>query len=134
MVRAHPGTHFFIIFFIFIKLNIYQKVASLGGLEPPTSRLTVERANQLRHRDNWTALEIFHIFYNKFFYTKMFVFTQVFILFLRHFYTICYTFFTPFYTIFTPFLIFYPVYYNLLGLRTLLGKHATVCNIRYVSY
>ena len=29
-----------------------KKVASLGGLEPPTSRLTVERANQLRHRDH----------------------------------------------------------------------------------
>ena len=24
---------------------------SLGGLEPPTFRLTVERANRLRHRD-----------------------------------------------------------------------------------
>ncbi len=27
--------------------------ASLGGLEPPTFRLTAERANRLRHRDNW---------------------------------------------------------------------------------
>ena len=25
--------------------------ASLGGLEPPTFRLTAERANRLRHRD-----------------------------------------------------------------------------------
>ena len=30
-----------------------KKIKSLGGLEPPTSRLTVERANQLRHKDNW---------------------------------------------------------------------------------
>ena len=29
-----------------------KKEASLGGLEPPTFRLTAERANQLRHRDN----------------------------------------------------------------------------------
>ena len=28
-----------------------QKGASLGGLEPPTFRLTAERANRLRHRD-----------------------------------------------------------------------------------
>ena len=28
-----------------------QNHSSLGGLEPPTFRLTVERANQLRHRD-----------------------------------------------------------------------------------
>ena len=27
--------------------------ASLGGLEPPTFRLTAERANQLRHRDHY---------------------------------------------------------------------------------
>ena len=27
-------------------------MSSLGGLEPPTFRLTAERANQLRHRDN----------------------------------------------------------------------------------
>ena len=26
---------------------------SLGGLEPPTFRLTAERANQLRHRDDF---------------------------------------------------------------------------------
>ena len=28
-----------------------KKKASLGGLEPPTFRLTAERANRLRHRD-----------------------------------------------------------------------------------
>ena len=28
-----------------------EKGASLAGIEPATSRLTVERANQLRHRD-----------------------------------------------------------------------------------
>ena len=28
-----------------------KKTSSLGGLEPPTFRLTVERANRLRHRD-----------------------------------------------------------------------------------
>ena len=31
-----------------------KKSASLGGLEPPTFRLTAERANRLRHRD-WDA-------------------------------------------------------------------------------
>ena len=29
-----------------------QKITSLGGLEPPTFRLTAERANRLRHRDS----------------------------------------------------------------------------------
>ena len=28
-----------------------KKSASLGGLEPPTFRLTTERANLLRHKD-----------------------------------------------------------------------------------
>ena len=28
-----------------------KKEPSLGGLEPPTFRLTAERANRLRHRD-----------------------------------------------------------------------------------
>ena len=28
-----------------------KRYASLGGLEPPTFRLTAERANRLRHRD-----------------------------------------------------------------------------------
>ena len=28
-----------------------KKASSLGGLEPPTFRLTAERANRLRHRD-----------------------------------------------------------------------------------
>ena len=30
-----------------------KKITSLGGLEPPTFRLTAERANRLRHRDRW---------------------------------------------------------------------------------
>ena len=30
--------------------------ASLGGLEPPTFRLTAERANRLRHRDVHAAV------------------------------------------------------------------------------
>ena len=33
-----------------------QKHPSLGGLEPPTFRLTAERANRLRHRDNMRAV------------------------------------------------------------------------------
>ena len=33
----------------------WQKETSLGGLEPPTFRLTAERANQLRHRDLLTG-------------------------------------------------------------------------------
>ena len=33
-----------------------QKHPSLGGLEPPTFRLTAERANRLRHRDNMPKL------------------------------------------------------------------------------
>jgi hypothetical protein len=28
-----------------------KHLSSLGGFEPPTFRLTAERANQLRHRD-----------------------------------------------------------------------------------
>lgn len=28
-----------------------KNLSSLGGLEPPTFRLTAERANRLRHRD-----------------------------------------------------------------------------------
>ena len=31
--------------------NIQKTTSSLGGLEPPTFRLTAERANRLRHRD-----------------------------------------------------------------------------------
>ena len=31
------------------------KGTSLGGLEPPTFRLTAERANRLRHRDDWLS-------------------------------------------------------------------------------
>ena len=30
-----------------------QKYASSVGIEPTTSRLTVERANRLRHEDSW---------------------------------------------------------------------------------
>ena len=30
---------------------VLQKVSSPGGLEPPTFRLTAERANRLRHGD-----------------------------------------------------------------------------------
>ena len=33
------------------------KRSSLGGLEPPTFRLTAERANRLRHRDRILCLE-----------------------------------------------------------------------------
>ena len=32
--------------------NERKKVPSPGGLEPPTFRLTAERANRLRHGDN----------------------------------------------------------------------------------
>ena len=32
-----------------VKTN--QNIASLGGIEPPTFRLTAECANRLRHRD-----------------------------------------------------------------------------------
>ena len=35
----------------FITLILDQKCSSLGGLEPPTFRLTAERASRLRHRD-----------------------------------------------------------------------------------
>ena len=35
-----------------LKQSYMQKrYSSLGGLEPPTFRLTAERANRLRHRD-----------------------------------------------------------------------------------
>ena len=32
-------------------INKTKYTSSLGGLEPPTFRLTAERANRLRHRD-----------------------------------------------------------------------------------
>ena len=32
-----------------------KNAASLGGLEPPTFRLTVWRASRLRHRDRWNV-------------------------------------------------------------------------------
>ena len=38
-------------FFIQTRINTKKKRSSLGGLEPPTFRLTAERANRLRHRD-----------------------------------------------------------------------------------
>ena len=48
------------------------KFASLGGLEPPTFRLTAERANRLRHRDtdtfqfeNENQINIFHAIIKK---------------------------------------------------------------------
>ena len=34
-----------------MKRCTFKTSSSLGGLEPPTFRLTVERANRLRHRD-----------------------------------------------------------------------------------
>ena len=41
--------------FIIIMCSVISEVktiwTSLGGFEPPTFRLTAERANQLRHRD-----------------------------------------------------------------------------------
>ena len=33
-----------------------KKNPSLGGLEPPTFRLTAERANRLRHRDRCASV------------------------------------------------------------------------------
>ena len=34
-------------------VHFFEKTeSSLGGLEPPTFRLTAERANRLRHRDS----------------------------------------------------------------------------------
>ena len=36
------------------KFKKNEKNSSLGGFEPPTFRLTAERANQLRHRDKLT--------------------------------------------------------------------------------
>ena len=34
-----------------------KMLSSLGGLEPPTFRLTAERANRLRHRDAMSSNE-----------------------------------------------------------------------------
>ena len=39
--------------------NNRTKKSSLGGLEPPTFRLTAERANRLRHRDKLVRQEKF---------------------------------------------------------------------------
>ena len=38
--------------------------ASLGGLEPPTFRLTAERANRLRHRDSGTIAFVSYLAHN----------------------------------------------------------------------
>ena len=38
-----------------------KKFSSLGGLEPPTFRLTAERANRLRHRDSHVKVWIFKV-------------------------------------------------------------------------
>ena len=35
-----------------VRTNVNKIFPSLGGLEPPTFRLTAERANRLRHRDD----------------------------------------------------------------------------------
>ena len=47
--------HVFILSFFLLNLSakslLKKKSPSLGGLEPPTFRLTAERANRLRHRD-----------------------------------------------------------------------------------
>ena len=43
----------------FIESRRRKKRPSLGGLEPPTFRLTAKRANRLRHRDNWTFMLFF---------------------------------------------------------------------------
>ena len=56
-VRVHKGVEQKIhVMFLSQKLKrpnmlLSKCVASLGGLEPPTFRLTAERANRLRHRD-----------------------------------------------------------------------------------
>ena len=44
-----------------------KECSSLGGLEPPTFRLTAERANRLRHRDN-TPIIIVALYFYIFFY------------------------------------------------------------------
>ena len=41
-----------------------EKSSSLGGLEPPTFRLTAERANRLRHRDLVNYLRVRSFTYN----------------------------------------------------------------------
>ena len=40
--------------------KIGEKISSLGGLEPPTFRLTAERANRLRHRDLMIVKKLIH--------------------------------------------------------------------------
>ena len=41
------------------KYLLNNKKSSLGGFEPPTFRLTAERANRLRHRDLFFKTEKF---------------------------------------------------------------------------
>ena len=48
------------ILFVIIFCRSAQKEPSPGGLEPPTFRLTAERANELRHGD-FGELQFFHI-------------------------------------------------------------------------
>ena len=43
-------------------------IASLGGLEPPTFRLTAERANRLRHRDKMKLVDLFNHCYMSYIY------------------------------------------------------------------
>ena len=49
--RAHVFVHAFFYWILMVKRLKGKKSPSLGGLEPPTFRLTAERANRLRHRD-----------------------------------------------------------------------------------
>ena len=46
--------------FLFVISLKMQKVTPEGGLEPPTFRLTVERANQLRHPGCANTNRMFH--------------------------------------------------------------------------
>ena len=47
-----------LIYLVYCSLTLYPKILpSLGGLEPPSFRLTAERANQLRHRDWWSLFQ-----------------------------------------------------------------------------
>ena len=52
-VRILPGSTIFFLSLLFLafpsKNNEDVKIAPPGGLEPPTFRLTAERASQLRH-------------------------------------------------------------------------------------
>ena len=91
MVRAHPGTSLLTICDVGIAflVQFFEKTeSSLGGLEPPTFRLTAERANRLRHRDS-TLIGEFNIkdffkclashftFLSKFFMTMSYTSTMI---------------------------------------------------------